>query len=100
METNGPSRSIRSWSRRSWASYASGVKSGTVQRTLRRKCTTAPTSKKATRSAHSRRSTTSSPADSAARRALAALRLSLTGWGPIMKSVSSRLVPGPICCDR
>ena len=48
------------------ARSASGVKSGTVQRTLRRKYTTAPTSKKATRSAHSRRSTTSSPADSAA----------------------------------
>ena len=75
METKGPSRSIRAWSRRSGASYAPAVKSGTVQCTLCRKCTTAPTSKKATRSAHSRRSTTSSPTDSAPRRALAALRL-------------------------
>ena len=43
---------------------------------------------------------TSKPAAWAQRRALAALRLSLTGVGPIMESVSSRFVPGPICCDR
>ncbi len=53
VDTKGLCRSICSCSRRSSASYASGVKPGTVHDTLRRKCTTAPTSKNSTRSAHS-----------------------------------------------
>lgn len=39
--TKRPSDRIRSCSERSWASYASTVKPGTIQITLRRKCTTA-----------------------------------------------------------
>ena len=100
MDRNMPSRWMTSCRRRSWSPKSSGVKPGTVQGTLRRKCTTAATSKNSTRSAQASRRTASSPAAVAAARARSGLRFRFTGCGPIKKSVSSRLEPAPICWER